>query len=220
MKQGRHGVCIHRQLDCLFNRLFWISTKKTLKLCIAFLSEGIHWWPVDSPHKGPVIRKCPMPWRPDPKIRQYLVRFRCAFSPDLWSIRHDSKSLLNRYLKEKNAYFLRSHHSVCWWPRNARRYSDNHAPAFFRAHYSDVIMTAMTSQITSLTVVHSIVYSDADQRKHQSSALLAFVWGIHRWPVNSPHKGSVNVPIWWRHYMIGQRQLKHVKLKHGNVNFR
>ena len=52
-------------------------------------------------------------------------------------------------------------------------------------------MTTMTSQITRLTVVYSIVYSDADQRKHQSSASLAFVRGIHRWPVNSPHKGPV-----------------------------
>ena len=47
-------------------------------------------------------------------------------------------------------------------------------------HYCDVIMTTMASQITSLTVVGSTVYSDVDQRKHQSSASLAFVWGIHR----------------------------------------
>ena len=47
-------------------------------------------------------------------------------------------------------------------------------------HYIDVIMTTMASQITSLTVVYSTVYSDADQRKHQSFASLAFVWGIHR----------------------------------------
>ena len=47
-------------------------------------------------------------------------------------------------------------------------------------HYDDVIMTTMASQITSLAVVYSSVYSDADQRKHQSSASLAFVWGIHR----------------------------------------
>ena len=58
-------------------------------------------------------------------------------------------------------------------------------------HYNDVIMGAMASQITSLTVVYSTVYSGADQRKHQSSASLAFVRGIHRWPVNSPHKGPV-----------------------------
>ena len=37
-------------------------------------------------------------------------------------------------------------------------------------------MTTMSSEITSLTVVYSTVYSDADQRKHQSSASLAFVW--------------------------------------------
>ena len=44
------------------------------------------------------------------------------------------------------------------------------------AHYDDVIMSTMASQITSLTIVYSTVYSDADQRKHQSSASLAFVW--------------------------------------------
>ena len=43
-------------------------------------------------------------------------------------------------------------------------------------HYGDVIMRTIASQITSLTVVNSTVYSDADQRKH---------------PVNSPHKGPV-----------------------------
>ena len=58
-------------------------------------------------------------------------------------------------------------------------------------HYSDVIMSAMASQITSLTNVYSTVYSGADQRKHQSSASLALVRGIHRWPVNSPHKWPV-----------------------------
>ena len=58
-------------------------------------------------------------------------------------------------------------------------------------HYCDVVMGAMSSQITSLTIVYSIVHSGADQRKHQSSASLAFVRGIHRWPVNSPHKGPV-----------------------------
>ena len=47
-------------------------------------------------------------------------------------------------------------------------------------HYIHIIMTTMASQITSLMVVYSIVYSEADQRKHQSSASLAFVWGIHR----------------------------------------
>ena len=58
-------------------------------------------------------------------------------------------------------------------------------------HYSDVIMGMIASRITSLTIVYSTIYSDADQRKHQSFASLAFVLGIHRGPVNSPHKWPV-----------------------------
>ena len=52
-------------------------------------------------------------------------------------------------------------------------------------------MGTIASQITSLTIVYSTVYSGADQREHQSSASLAFAWGIHRGPVNSPHKWPV-----------------------------
>ena len=52
-------------------------------------------------------------------------------------------------------------------------------------------MGVMVSHITSLTIVYSTVNSGANQSKHQSSASLAFVWGIHRWPVNSTHKWSV-----------------------------
>ena len=61
----------------------------------------------------------------------------------------------------------------------------------FSVHYSDVIMNEMASQITNLT----IVYSGADKRKHQSSASLALVRGIRRWPVNCPHKGSTTRTI-------------------------
>ena len=59
-------------------------------------------------------------------------------------------------------------------------------------------MGMKASQITSLTIVYSIVHLSADQRKHQSSALLAFVMGIHRRPVNSPQSASnaKNVSIW------------------------
>ena len=66
-------------------------------------------------------------------------------------------------------------------------------------------MGAITSQITSLTIVYSIVYSDADQRKHQSSVSLAFVWGIH-WPGTGEFPAQMasyteNVSIWWRHHV-------------------
>ena len=59
------------------------------------------------------------------------------------------------------------------------------------SHYSDVILGTMASPITSITTVYSTVHSYADQRKHLSSASLAFVRGIHRRPVNSPHKWPV-----------------------------
>ena len=59
-------------------------------------------------------------------------------------------------------------------------------------------MTTIASQITSVTVVYSNVYSDADQRKHQSSASLAFVWGIH--PAQRASYAE-NVSIWWRHHV-------------------
>ena len=72
-------------------------------------------------------------------------------------------------------------------------------------HYNCVTMGAMASKINSLTIVYSTVDSGADQRKHQSSASLAFVMGIHRWPANSTHKRPVtrimfpfdDVIMWW-----------------------
>ena len=66
-----------------------------------------------------------------------------------------------------------------------------------------VTMTTMASQITSLTVVYSIVYSGADQRKHQSSASLAFVRGIHRTGEFPAQRASnaENASIWWRHHV-------------------
>ena len=72
-------------------------------------------------------------------------------------------------------------------------------------HYCHVITGAMSSQITSLTSVYLTVYLSAYQRKYQSSASLAFVRGIHRWTVNSPHKCQwrgkcfhLMTSSWWR----------------------
>ena len=64
-----------------------------------------------------------------------------------------------------------------------------------KVHYCDVIMGAVASQITSLTIVYSSGHSGADQKKYQSSASLAFVRGIHRLPVNFPHKWPVTRKI-------------------------
>ena len=75
-------------------------------------------------------------------------------------------------------------------------------------HYYDVIKGAMASQITSLAIVYSTDYSGTDQRKHQSSTSLAFVRGIHRWPViggeflTKRASNTENISIWWRHHVL------------------
>ena len=71
-------------------------------------------------------------------------------------------------------------------------------------HYIDDKKWPQWRQITSLTVVYSTVHSDADQRKHQSSSSLVFVWGIHRdrWIPRTKASYAENVSSWWRHHVI------------------
>ena len=69
--------------------------------------------------------------------------------------------------------------------------SDSTSDWHIGIHYGDLIITAMASQITGSSIVCLVVCSGADQRKYQSSVSLASVRGIHRWPVNSPHKRPV-----------------------------
>ena len=89
----------------------------------------------------------------------------------------------------------------------------------WKDHYNDVIMGAIASQITGLTIVYSIVYSDADQRKHQSSASLAFVRGFHRGPVNSPHKWPVARKMFSFYDVILQWSMHYLKQRLG-IHFR
>ena len=73
---------------------------------------------------------------------------------------------------------------TCWWPLSdhwsVHLTCSSLCGTEVWKHYDDVRMGAIASQITSLAIVYSTVYSDADQSKHQSSASLGFVWGIHR----------------------------------------
>ena len=100
---------------------------------------------------------------------------------------------------------------------------DKHLPAFMSCDFNcifrfwvhiTVTMGAMASQITSLAIVHSIDYSGAHRRIHQSSASLAFM--------NSPVTGEFsaqmaskagNVSIWWRHHWYANRRLLILKIK-------
>ena len=85
--------------------------------------------------------------------------------------------------KDHMFYCIRFECSVMVWPW-----------AEIALHYNDIIMSPMASQITSPMIVYSTVYSGEEHRKHQNSASLAFVRGIHWWLVNSPRKG----PVMWK----------------------
>ena len=106
----------------------------------------------------------------------------------------------------KNIYIYAASYSVwqswsVWYTGTIHPGKETSGCAIY--HYSDVIMSTIASLITSLAVVYSTVYSDADQRKHQSSASLAFVWGIHRdrWIPRTKGQLRGNVSIWWRHHV-------------------
>ena len=97
----------------------------------------------------------------------------------LWNdiISHDFVySLKTRLLLIMASLYTRYNFAVLFWQVQAIVIVSSNTYAH---HYSDVIMGAIASQITSLTVVYPTVYSNADIRKHQSSASLAFVLGIH-----------------------------------------
>ena len=84
--------------------------------------------------------------------------------------------------------------------------------AIYCCHYDDVIMSVMASHITGVSIVCSTLGAGADQRNHQSSASLAFVWGIHRWPVNSPHKRTVTRKMFPSDNVIMQTHYYHRNL--------
>ena len=90
-------------------------------------------------------------------------------------------------------------HHICTWPRQYPCLNhvgaELHTCNYNGNHYDDVIMSTMASQITSLTIVYSTVYLGAEQKIYQSSVSLDFVRGIHREPVNSPHKWPVTRKI-------------------------
>ena len=146
------------------------------------------------------------------KIVIYRNRW-CKFQDDIFEAKWDMNTWIYKWIWEKLFKFLPAN-----WPSNltiahGQQTCRNHekrtktqtktwkcfakdiqilsSSEGFPSHYSDVIMGTIVSQITSLTIVYSTVYSDADQRKHQSSVSLAFVRGIHLGLVNSPHKWPV-----------------------------
>ena len=118
-------------------------------------------------------------WIPPHKVQWHgslMFSLICAgYVPCQWGDLLDIDTLANKVLENKG----------------------NHA---HKSHYSDVIISTMASQITKLTIVYSIVYSGTDQRKHRSSASLAFVTGVTGEFPAQMASNTENVSIWWRHH--------------------
>ena len=110
----------------------------------------------------------------------------------------DSQHIQIDIYRHINGYYTHKYleYSYVGWynlftPLTIHKNEKCHDADFVVNHDRDVIVSTIASQITSLAIVYSTAYSGADQCKHQSSASLTFVRGIHRWPVNSPQKRLV-----------------------------
>ena len=104
----------------------------------------------------------------------------------LEAIQHKNSRIM-LIAQQKNWNFVRC--KCVRWTSASFRFRLNPVP-----HYSDIITSAVASQIIGVSIVCSTVCSGADRRNHQSSASLAFVRGIHWWPVDSTHIG----PVTWK----------------------
>ena len=148
----------------------WVGLVLTLR---QFLTNLWHIW-----LKRPAGTVCVMFWRSNCDIKRYVHNT----AVHIWRNVNYSGILESERM------------GLAWWC-NAMRSISALSPPCGKGHYGDVTMGTIASQITSLVIVFSTVHLDTDQRKHQSSASLAFVWGIHRGPVNSPHKWPVTRKI-------------------------
>ena len=186
----RHGVSSHRQPECLFNNLWRLTSQKKKLVIIEILWRtpplADTWWrhqmetfsallaisagnspvPGEFPVQRPVTRRFDVFFDVHPNKRLGvhngeagdLRRHRAHYDVTVMKFPHTG-SVIQKAFPCRDVFMVHDVRST---------------------HYIDVIMTTMASQITSLAVVYSSVHLDADQRKHQSSASLAFVWGIHR----------------------------------------
>ena len=143
-------------------------------LTLMWCQRKVHYWPFYAENQQ---------WTASP--HREILMSDLGISICCW---HESveEAVENLQLASKIKYFTLREESPQYWSTHTH-------------HFSDVIIGMMASQITGVLIVCWAVCPGADQRKHQSSTSLAFVRGIHRWPVDSPHKGR-NVEMWWRRH--------------------
>ena len=175
--QWRHnehdGVSTPRRLDCLLNGLFRCRLKKTSKPRVTGLCDG----------NSPVTGEFPVQRASDAENVSISWRHHgCELG---------TCHLVGAVLTSYKMSYIKISRSLQGSKLVFGVFKSLINLAGPSKHYCDVKMGAMASQITSLTVLYSTVYSGQDQRKLQSSASLAFVQGIHRWPVNSLRRGPV-----------------------------
>ena len=181
--------------------------EKNLWNCPEFDANGLHWWSVNI-GSGNGLMPSGNEALPEPIFTHYFAIWRHSAT---WSFdglfviilevtgwRHSrgvAESILSCVKYGRLATVLPNYTCMMFIVKSDMSRTDkletNSLISHIRWHYSDVIMGAMAPQITGVSIVYSTIRSGADQRKHQSSTPLAFVKGIHRWPVNSPHKGPV-----------------------------
>ena len=175
MSNGNHGVSKCRTIECLFDSLIRLTTKKHQKSALLSLCKE------NPPVTGEIPEKGTLTWKMFPFDDVIMVLYDCSIS-GIWYYR-----VLLEYVMAGLDRIRDKSTALSWMVHQSYQLLNDVPPL----HYNDVIMNTMASQITSLMIVYSTVYSGEDQRKHQSFASLAFVWEIQRGPVNSPHKGPV-----------------------------
>ena len=142
-------------------------------------------------------------------VKNYIQWISHIISP--WSRKHAFCSLYKieiiptvQNTTDWNTNVQRTHH----WHWNRYRTEITRGSYFQNVtHYSDVMTDAMASQITSLPIVNSTVYSGADKGKTSKLRVTGLLRGIHRWPVSSPHKCPVTRKMLRHHEMY---LLRHV----------
>ena len=120
--------------------------------------------------------------------RMVLIQSILIFVKENWTHLRTPRSVMSISVSTEKLYLHEIKYTYIW-----KRYLSCIDCAMYTTHwhYNYVIMSATVSQITGISIVCLTVCSGTNQRKHQSSASRAFVKGIHRWPVDSPHKGPV-----------------------------
>ena len=169
----RDDISDHQRLECLLKLLIRRRSKKTSKLRVTGLCEGNSSVTGEFPaERASNAENCPFDdaiMRIESPMATLVILLRIFLYMNV---------IIDKYIASgitSSSYIIIAVKEV-ERANNIRRYGVTE----ILNHYDDVIMGAIASQITSLTIVYSTVYSDADQRKHQSCASLAFVWGIHR----------------------------------------